>query len=321
MTVTVVKNVDNQTINIHYTVAPEDAVYGNLMIAAVREAKTRLNRAILATSKALVLVGDSPTELNDTCVDLLQSYFCLPPPAPATRADYRATLMRIMECLRKVSPGLGKNGLTIQKIEQQHLNQGYQGFVKVGLLERALKFQGGDDAHAFAPVAELDSDIYLRYQLLTSNYEAAINTLIHECTHKFAHTVDHCYFANWGLKGQRETYWHAIAMAKTLIAYNVNYWMATAPPQQTRADASAAILAGVAATKNMVATSLAVGLEFKRLMLDIDAEVKTRMANYLDTPSYRDLTNVKALNNADSFSNYVISVPDSVARFEQARRA
>jgi hypothetical protein len=315
MTVTVNKTVDGQKITVKYDDDAGDARYGDRLVSALREAKNKINAAVLMTAKAMHHLSDhDPSDFNNEFLELLQAYFCLPAPTADKTQTYRDALKRIAECLQTTAPGLRRDGLVFQQISREHLAQGFKGIIIFGPLERLFTYVGGDDRHSFAGVTAAASDVYLMYPLLTSEYHGAVNTIVHECTHKFAHTVDHCYFGNWGLKGQRRAYWFSVATAKTLVVYDVGYWVSTRPEDQTVEAAVQAIRAGIAAKQARDVDSPQVSQALGVLLGEIDVEVQQRMANYLDTDSYRALDTVKALNNADSYSNYIVSMPDTVSR-------
>ncbi len=316
--IVVLRQVDMQVIKIRCETIADNTTYGNLMVSAVREARNLVNQAIIKMARVSALLDNGdPHDLSDAVLELLQTYFCLPAAAPANIATYRATVRRIRDLLNRIAPGIARSGLTFQKIAPNHLAQGFQGIIIPSVWERLGTWQGDDDQHNFSDTKDIASDVYLRYQLLTSNWDAAVNTIIHECTHKFAHTVDHCYFNNWGLHGQRLTHWLAVAMARTFVAINCNYWAVTPQNQQTKQGAIAAIKVAMAASLNIAANTLQNELAVARLLRDIDIEVQQRMANYLNTNDYQNLNNVRALNNADSYSNFIVSLPNRLNRYER----
>jgi hypothetical protein len=319
MPVTVFKQLGTMTVRFTFDTDPEARQFADPALCALRDAQVRLTHARKQTAEAYyAFTQQGAAGLSAEFTRIMQLYFRLPPPTDdAGTFAYKEALARIQECLSVVGDAFPSDGMEIGQLDEGMCSGGTKGLVPNTFAEGVASKLFTSDAHAFVGVTPLEGNILVNYELLQSSYWVAVNTLVHEATHKFARTWDHAYFGAGGAQINADITW--FGNCKTQIYANdpTDDYFATTPQRNWDRGAALERLARAMrrsneqerADKKLSLPEL--GTKFTAIVRTLNKQAAAAGQTDFLTDKVKALTPKKALNNADSYSCYVLEMPAS----------
>jgi hypothetical protein len=318
MSVPVAKQLGPRTVQFTFDTEQEAGKFADPALCALRDAEIKLTNARKQTADAIRVFAQRGFKgLNAEFLELMRMYFCLPLPKNDAEAfTYKQALARIQECLDVVGGAFPADGLEIGQLDKGDCSKGDKGLVPNTVAE-GIKAYLTPNTHAFVGTTPLEANILVNFRLLESNYWLVVNTMVHEATHKFAGTWDHAYFGAGGARNNADTTWFANCSLKLMLEDPQDDYFRATPLRDWNRDQALARL------DRALKASNAKKPEGKRLSPDelakqcraTEKEMNQGAASSgvsaFTTEKVKALTPTKALNNADSYSCYVVDMPDS----------
>ena len=315
MTVDITRTIGTQNVALSFDDQAAATRYGDVMVGAVREGQRRLLAAKKIAADAYTVVANGRASTG--FYEVVQRYFKLSRPATsAAIEEYKQAVQRILECLSVTYEGLTQDGVAFGQLSQEKVKSGYKGQVPPTATE-GMSAMFGSDTHKFTGCTPLGSPMLLDMALLLQNYPLAVNTIVHEATHKFCITWDHAYFGSGGRTINSDIQWYADCKVRILMEDRDNTFFATTPSSTLTRDAARTELLRVMNASNDLLDqpkrkpASAIEAAHQKACRDMDDKANRAAGSAFEAQSVRDLTPRKALNNADSFSCYVMEAPDS----------
>jgi hypothetical protein len=318
MPVTVAKQLGPLTVRFTFDNDQEARQFADPARCALRDAGIKLTNARKrAADAAIVFARAGFNGLTAEFLELMRMYFCLPfPKNDAEAFTYKQALARIQECLDVAGGAFPADGLEIGQLDKGDCSKGDKGLVPNTVAE-GIKAYLTPNTRAFVGTTPLEANILVNFRLLASNHWLVVNTMVNEATHQFAGTWDHAYFGAGGARINADTTWFTNCSMKLMLEDpEDDYFRATPLRGWNRDQALARLDRALKASnarkpegKRLSPDELA--KQFRATQKVIHQGAPASGVSAFTTEKVKALTPTKALNNADSFSCYVVDMPDS----------
>jgi hypothetical protein len=233
----------------------------------------------LAKGKTLFILkeiyADRVQYINKDAFTLLNLYFRIPFPTDRfTLIDVQRCLSKIYENLCVLEKGFCYDNFTIHQADMKLLSSvGASGYVSGNFFDTLWMQVFTPDFHEFKGTKSIDSPIYLNLKdYLVAPNKNVTKLLIHEASHKFTRTIDNSYIST--------------SLADVMNTKNFNSTMRIDFPNEN-ADKFP--------------------IEEEMIITKLSQSSTAGIAK----KSWKDLTPLEALNNADSYAGFIVDLASS----------